>query len=150
YVVGVYGQYVASFQVRLQSFAQSEHTSRMYKLAVAGRVHQLSGDRTHPRLVADRVQLATVGRIPLSRLAALIDTDMVRNWVPGEVVEGPVHINRGYVDADAGHRPPNTSSTNGRSLMRLHAPGAFAAVAGISQPTFTDHVTMTMRGDGAF
>jgi hypothetical protein len=79
----------------------------------------------------------------LSRYATLTDIDLVANWAPSERVEGPIHINRGYVDAPLGLRPGNLTLQNGRSRMVLHAPGSYAVPAGApSHPVFTDVVSM--------
>ena len=154
YVVGRYGDYVATFRVRLQPFRLAENAPRQYKIAVAGRVRAYDerqaagGPFRGSRLVADRVVLATVGKQPLSRFAALVDIDQVNNWAPGEMVEGPVHVNRGYVDYPAADRPANVSTTYGRSKMMINAPGGFTPPAGgPDHPTFFDAVSLTYKPD---
>ncbi|MEB3223232.1 MAG: hypothetical protein VKS61_14245 [Candidatus Sericytochromatia bacterium] len=149
YVVGRYGDHVATVRVRLQPFRVAEGAPRQYRIGVAGRVwsydsrNTAAGPFRGARLVADRVLIATVGRQTLSRYATLTDIDLVANWVPGERVEGPVHINRGYVDAPANLRPGNLFITNGRSKLSLQAPGRFSVPAGApSHPVFTDTVSM--------
>ncbi|MEB3284732.1 MAG: hypothetical protein VKN33_05555 [Candidatus Sericytochromatia bacterium] len=157
YVVGRYGDHIATVRVRLQSFRLSEDAPRQYKIGVAGRVRvydaraSREGAFRGTRLVADRVLLATMGKQVLSRYAAITDIDLVHNWAPGERVEGPLHINRGYVDAPVGIRPANTTLRNGRSFMSLNAPGPFQVPPGAApHPVFTDVVSMTLnREEGA-
>ena len=150
FVVGRYGDYFATLRVRLQPFRITEGAPRQYKVGVAGRVrvYNSRGETAGPfrgsKLVADRVVVATIGKQPLSRFAALVDIDQVYNWAPGEIVEGPVHVNRGYVDTPAAIRPGNFDMTMGRSKMVLNVPGpGFTAVGGITYPQFTDEITLT-------
>lgn len=160
YVVARYGEHtLATFRPRLQVFHMDEQSARMYKIAISGRVwrYQKSGADggaapfTNWELVADRVLLATTGRLPLSRFATLIDIDLVRNWVPGELTDGPVHLNRGYVDAQGGFLPLGVTPENGRSQMVLQAPGLFGAVGGVETPVFEDTVSVTFnRAAAAF
>ncbi|MEB3327815.1 MAG: hypothetical protein VKQ33_01140 [Candidatus Sericytochromatia bacterium] len=149
YVVGRYGDHVATVRVRLQPFRVSEGAPRQYRIGVAGRVwaydakNTAAGPHKGTRLVADRVLIATVGRQVLSRYATLTDIDLVGNWAPGERVEGPIHVNRGYVDAPLGLQPGNLTLQNGRSQMVLHAPGGYSVPAGApAHPVFTDTVSM--------
>ncbi len=110
YVVGTQGQYITTFKARIQQFRISDDMPRQYRIGVVGRVRKVqpasraglgyNNIDTNEResIVAERVIVAFVGKEVTSRYAALIDIDGVKNWVPGEVVTGPVHINRGYVD----------------------------------------------------
>lgn len=144
YVVGRQGQYVTTFKARIQQFRLSDDMPRQYRIGVVGRVRKVQPPNRaiynnidnweRESLIAERVIVATVGKEVTSRYAALIDIDGVKNWVPGEVVTGPVHINRGYVDqapfknvaADiktAGSSVPGVPYRDLRSTMMLYIEG---------------------------
>jgi hypothetical protein len=164
YVLGRVGNYIVSFKARIQQFRMSEDAPRQYRIGVAGRVRKVSGTNVDGNekegIVAERLLLATIGKEPFSRYAALIDIDAVKNWVPGEIVQGPMHINRGYLDegtmADDDMQAGaalNESSTfmQNRSFMKLHfvgGPGGFQQVgARPDHPEFHDTVSMTIIND---
>ncbi|MEB3285205.1 MAG: hypothetical protein VKN33_07965 [Candidatus Sericytochromatia bacterium] len=180
-------RFVTSFKARIQQFRISENMPRQYLVGVAGRVRQVrfgantgnnnDVDASERRSIkVERVILATLGKEPTSRYAALTDIDLIRNWVPGEVISGPVHINRGYVDqppfllpgtpGDIAN-PGITRSVQGqpfrlrdvRSSMDLAiadtaVPGnpGFQEVGGVKAPVFRARVTMTeiLQGDPNF
>lgn len=164
YVLGRVGNYIVSFKARIQQFRMSEDAPRQYRIGVAGRVRKVSGTNVDGNekegIVAERLLIATIGKEPFSRYAALIDIDAVKNWVPGEIVQGPMHINRGYLDegtmADDDMQAGaalNESSTfmQNRSFMKLHfvgGPGGFQQVgARPDHPEFHDTVSMTVIND---
>ncbi|GEM_PF-6667863 len=154
--------YVVSFKARVQQFRVSEDMPRQFKVGVVGRVRKAGQNdpavdgNEQGTIVAERVVLSYVGKEPVTRYAALIDTDQVRNWVPGEVIDGPVHINRGYVDLQApsqgsGYRNQNVAIGNGtfidsqvstkmRSAMMLYVSGS-SYKAGNPGFTLTDKAT---------
>ncbi|MDB5100875.1 MAG: hypothetical protein JWM80_5296 [Cyanobacteria bacterium RYN_339] len=109
YILSRQGNYITTFKARIQQYSFSDDSPRQYRLGVIGRVRmagngatQRQGDPTvdeRATMVAESVIVVNIGKVPTSRYAALIDIDLVRNWVPGEVVNGPVHVNRGYVDS---------------------------------------------------
>ena len=164
YVLGRVGNYIVSFKARVQQFRMSEDAPRQYRIGVAGRVRKVTGTNVDGNekegIVAERLLMATIGKEPFSRYAALIDIDAVKNWVPGEIVQGPMHINRGYLDegtmADDDMQAGsalNESSTfmQNRSFMKLHfvgGPGGFQQVgARPDHPEFHDTVSMTVIND---
>lgn len=176
YVVGKQGAYVTTFKARIQQFRISDDQPRQYRVGVVGRVRKIQpGSRAafnnidqneRESIVAERLVVATVGKEVTSRYAALIDIDGVKNWVPGEVVTGPVHINRGYTDdplfaglpglidgtAVAGY--PGVTKRDLRSTMMLYiegqtgnvgfkAPSAPPADNVQKYPIFESQVTLT-------
>lgn len=159
YVMGRVGNYVVTFKSRIQQFRYSNDAPRQYRIGVIGRVRKITATGIDGNegsdIVAERLLVATIGKEPFSRYAALIDIDAVKNWVPGEEVQGPVHINRGYLDSPKGRNLQRTNQTfkDERSFMRLYnvdpAKG-FKAVSGkMPYPVFKDRVTMTVYSDGA-
>lgn len=177
YVLGRQGQYVTTFKARIEQFRVSDNVPRQYRIGVIGRVRRIRGTaganidlNERATIVAERVILAHVGKQPVSRYAALIDIDLVRNWVPGEIVDGPVHINRGYVDEfplrDRGFDIGANAAVNGdgaadtvlpqdiRSRMDLFIedaglpgnPGFATPPGGEKYPIFNDEVTVTEIG----
>ncbi|MEB3328825.1 MAG: hypothetical protein VKQ33_06295 [Candidatus Sericytochromatia bacterium] len=176
--------YITTIKARIQQFRISDNTPRQFRVCVVGRVRRVqtgfSGttnrtafnaidSRERESIVAERALITTIGRETTSRYAALIDCDLVRNWVPGEVVSGPVHINRGYPDgtgflddgvelATAGAVPGiGLSWADFRSRMDLNIDGqpgnpGFRTPAGArSYPVFNARVSMTeMRGDARY
>ena len=179
YVVGYQYPYVTTFKARIQQFRLSDDMPRQYRIGVVGRVRKLqpsagAGDRDkynnidnweRESVVAERVLVSYVGKEVTSRYAALIDIDSVKNWVPGEVVTGPVHINRGYVDEPGfmdinGDMEGTASGVTGmtmkdlRSSMMLYIDGqtgniGFKTPPGkLAYPVFESQVSVTeMRGD---
>jgi hypothetical protein len=176
--------FVTTIKARIQQFRVSENTPRQFRICVLGRVRKVqtgfSGttDRTtfnaidvreRESIVAERAVMTTLGRETSSRYAALIDIDLVRNWVPGEVVNGPVHINRGYPDqggfvddgvelATGGTVPGvGLSWADFRSRMDINIdglpgnPGFRTPTNAARHPVFNARVSMTeMRGDARF
>lgn len=172
-------RYVTSFKARVQQYRISENMPRQYLIGVAGRVRQVRrgavvnvDDSERDTIKVERVILATVGKEATSRYAALTDIDLIRNWVPGELIRGPIHINRGYVD-----QPPfmvrggpfreiaNDQVLVGGQQLRLRDvrsgmdiaiagqagnPG-FQEVNGVKLPRFAQRVTMTeIRGNAEY
>lgn len=162
YILSRVGNYVVTFKARVQQFRMSEDAPRQYRIGVAGRVRKVMPGNvvqvdTNEKagIVSERLLVATIGKEPFSRYAALIDIDVVKNWVPGEVIQGPVHINRGYVDIMA--TPANMQANNAtfkdrRSKMLIHTTsgtGGFEAINGRQTPLFQERVSMTIMNDGA-
>lgn len=166
YVLSRVGNYVVTFKARIQQFRMSEDAPRQYRIGVAGRVRKVMPGgvvavdaNEKAGIVSERLLVATIGKEPFSRYAALIDVDVVKNWVPGEIIQGPVHINRGYVDMQAApvNTPPNLQSNSAvfkdrRSKMLIHTTGGtggFEAIGGRTTPVFLERVSMTIMNDGA-
>ncbi|MFN3431138.1 MAG: hypothetical protein ACK46X_14445, partial [Candidatus Sericytochromatia bacterium] len=165
YIIGRVGNNLITFKARLQQFRMSEDAPRQYRIAVAGRVRKINDKAIDGRekddIVAERLLVATFGKEPFSRYAALIDVDAVKNWVPGEEVEGPVHINRGYLDSLGDRNLKFTTVGSGntfdleRSFMKLHSaggPGGFQTVGPVGKrsrnhPVFLERVSMTVYSD---
>lgn len=166
YVVGRQGAYLTSFKARVQQFRISEDMPRQYRIGVIGRVRKLQSakrdsdfsynnidENERESIVAERVVVATLGKEVTSRYAALIDIDGVQNWVPGEVVTGPVHINRGYIDTpqwrdsavtikDNNGTPPGVTGVawkDIRSTMMLYIEGETGNVGFKAQPGAKKH-----------
>lgn len=158
YVMGRVGNYVVTFKARIQQFRFSNDAPRQYRIGVIGRVRKITGtpldNNEGSDIVSERLLVATIGKEPFSRYAALIDIDAVKNWVPGEEVQGPVHINRGYLDSPSGRNLQRTNQTfkDERSFMRLYnvnpAKGWKAVSGKMPYPVFKDRVTMTVYSDG--
>lgn len=182
YVLGTYGNYVVTFKARIQQYRVSNSFPRQYRVGVIGRVRQMPGPHApaswgyldndeKDTIVAQSMLLTLVGKEPCSRYAALIDTDLIRNWVPGEVVDGPVHINRGYVDLAAcksqgvaignngsipggnvslqGAFTPKASEVRSVMLLQTAAGGLFnTPPGGAAYPIFKDEVSMTAMQQG--
>lgn len=161
YVLSRIGDKLVTIKARIQQYRISPEMPRQYRIGVIARVRKAWGtmDANNDErggsgnLIAERMVLANVGKDPFSRYAALIDIDFVQNWVPGEIVDGPVHINRGYVDDPAADNPINgarPSNANLRSLMMIHSnnsPKGFSAVNGRNFPQFTETVSMSAFTD---
>lgn len=79
---------------------------------------------------------------PLTHYAQLYDFDRIGNWVPGDVVDGALHVNRGPVGDAAG---PVGATTPGRSRFheRDSHSGPFAAENGYTSPVFKGPVTLS-------
>jgi hypothetical protein len=161
YILSRVGNYVVTFKARVQQFRMSEDAPRQYRVGVAGRVRKVMPGGVvgvdadeKAGIVSERLLVATIGKEPFSRYAALIDVDIVKNWVPGEIIQGPVHINRGYVDIL--NTPTNMQSNNAtfkdrRSKMLIHTTsgtGGFEAIGGRQTPIFQERVSMTIMNDG--
>jgi hypothetical protein len=165
YVLSRADNYLVTFKARIQQFRMSDDAPRQYRIGVAGRVRKIMpGDPVNvdtnekAGIVSERLLVATIGKEPFSRYAALIDIDVVKNWVPGEIIQGPVHINRGYVDLAVSPANPfsmqanHPTFKNRRSKMLIHTTngtGGFEAINGGTRPVFQERVSMTIMNDGA-
>ncbi|MEB3222212.1 MAG: hypothetical protein VKS61_09060 [Candidatus Sericytochromatia bacterium] len=177
--------FVTTIKARIQQFRVSDSTPRQFRICVIGRVRRVqtgfSGttnrtafnrieDNERESIIAERAVMATIGRETTSRYAALVDCDLIRNWVPGELVTGPVHINRGYVDGpgflddgvelSAGGTVPGLGLTwtDLRSRMDINVDGVPGnpgfrkpPAAQFSYPVFFSRVSMTeIRGHARY
>jgi hypothetical protein len=162
FVLSRTGAYVITFKVRLQQYRVTEDLPRQYRIGVIGRVRRVgTGEpavdtNEQAGIVAERMIVATIGKEPFAKYAVVNDIDLIGNWTPGEVVDGPVHINRGYVDDTDAERKANRAAATAtfqawRSLFTVNtAPaGPFPQPTGAQPfPIFKDLVTLTAINDG--
>lgn len=165
YLLGITGKYRVSFKARIQRMRLSTNANDanqpdQYQIGIIGRVRAnrtqgASGtlalaldSNENSGLVAERALTATIGREPFAKYAAIFDSDAIRNWVPGEGSQGPVHFNRGdYIDGQGPEAPPTIPApATHRTLMNLYVndPRFSADASGIKYPIFHDLVTMTV------
>lgn len=134
YILSRQGNYIVTFKARVQQYSYGDMSPRQFRIGVVGRVrHAVASGATkkpgtvntdeRPTIVAERLITSNFGQEPTSRYAALIDIDGVKNWVPGEVVNGPLHINRGYIDSQI----ETTDSTSNRTGTVFRALGIASA-----------------------
>ncbi|HEY9720869.1 MAG TPA: hypothetical protein V6D47_02580 [Oscillatoriaceae cyanobacterium] len=174
---------LVTFRARVQQYKISDNMPRQYRVGSLGRVRyvapsgvtigksatptKLTAANEEQGVLAERMVMAEIGKAAFSRYAALIDIDAVKNWVPGEVVYGPVHINRGYVDdsnTNNNYKYSNWQLSDGadtnaahddmRSIMDIRTAGGGlfnpVTVGGTTYnyPIFMSEVSMTGINDG--
>ncbi|MDB5100989.1 MAG: hypothetical protein JWM80_5410 [Cyanobacteria bacterium RYN_339] len=103
---------------------------------------------TPPRATAVPTPTPTPGlpfpTSPVTRFAVLTDFDAVQNFVPGEEIFGPLHLNRGPL-GDLPELKTQDGTYAGRSRMRIRRSeiGPFPAVDGHTAPVFHGRVTLS-------